>query len=143
MTDYSQPSTARFRPGDRVRLNSSAGAYSAGTVTTAPAHARPRAAIAPWVYVSWDCAPNRVVRVLECCLRHRENRNEGNAMTHWYRDTKRGRFHAERADWVQSGKALCGATIKDPSFVKIQDAYVDRTLCRHCVHILSTRKVTP
>lgn len=56
--------------------------------------------------------------------------------TRWFRNSlSRGVFHHERADWVQSGKALCGASIKNPALTVSSPSALQR-LCKHCLEVL-------
>jgi hypothetical protein len=53
--------------------------------------------------------------------------------THWYRNGTRGAFHLERSDWVRSGKAACGGTIKNPGYALSSPMLGQSKLCRQCV----------
>lgn len=64
-------------------------------------------------------------------------------LIHWYRNGRRGKYHAERSDWTRSGKAMCGGSIKNPGYTKSLRTFLDRDLCSHCVHVLSSGKATP
>lgn len=51
----------------------------------------------------------------------------------WYRAFGQKRYHKERADWVHSGKADCGADISRPAFVvPDSNTHQDIKRCRHC-----------
>ena len=53
--------------------------------------------------------------------------------THWHRNGTRGSFHHEAADWVRSGRAACGASIKNPAYTISSPAFGQTALCRSCL----------
>ena len=57
-------------------------------------------------------------------------------MSTWYRNAGRNRiYHAARSNWIQSGRALCGASIRFPAFVARDKVEVSNyARCRPCEH---------
>lgn len=53
--------------------------------------------------------------------------------THWCRKGLRGSFHLERADWVRSGKAACGAPIRNPGYTVSSPMLGAQRLCKACL----------
>ena len=60
----------------------------------------------------------------------------------YYRNV-RGKYHRDREDWVQSGRAVCGADIRRPAFTLTDDGAFrqacehsgvdfDKQVCKHC-----------
>lgn len=55
--------------------------------------------------------------------------------THWYANHGRA-FHHEAPDWVRSGKALCGASIRNPGWAVTSPMPGVQRLCKRCLAAL-------
>lgn len=55
------------------------------------------------------------------------------ARRHWYRNPG-GAYHWARADWIETGRAVCGAAIPRPPYMAWTLADARTTKQRICVH---------
>lgn len=64
-------------------------------------------------------------------------------MALWHRNVgHRATYHLDRADWVQSGRAVCGAVILHPAYVSGSIVEAQRTghrVCKRCICTVEAR----
>jgi hypothetical protein len=54
-------------------------------------------------------------------------------MNKWYRNAgHKTAYHQARADWVRSGKAICGASIATPGYVCDNPINLTHKVCKRC-----------
>jgi hypothetical protein len=53
--------------------------------------------------------------------------------TTWNRNVDSRLYHKQRADWVRTGRAVCGADISRPAFFFLDPVMPKNVrLCKHC-----------
>lgn len=50
----------------------------------------------------------------------------------WYKNNKGNVFHKPEADWIRSGKAVCGAMLARPGWF-VEDPTPLQRLCKRCL----------
>lgn len=50
----------------------------------------------------------------------------------WYGKARRGKYHRPEKDWVQRGRAVCGADIARAGWMMTNPSAENPRLCAHC-----------